>query len=345
MKRMTLSRRVFFAKLVMASILLVSHVTAAAELLFIESFETGDLSRHNNHFRWGSGGSQSPGVGSGRIVEVVGPLGRPVNALRFRYIGFEDGGSGDAAHWSEQRFTLTRSSNEARSSNGHSSVIYPEVWISVWMHVPSNYFHMMRGGRPSGDNQKGWIYLWKDAYERWTSQWSDDDVTPTALNVSWWPLSDDPEHVNFGASRMNIMATRHRTNWGARNTPTFIRQAERIVGSTNLPYAFLKSEHGTWVHYTFGARVASSPANADGFFRMYKNGELAVAWEGLDNGSDVPTKNGFDRGYIMGYHNTGYAKTTEYLITDFRFGTSKQGVLTADANNKSPGSPVLMLAH
>ena len=302
-----------------------------SDLLFSDDFRSGDLSTHNDHFRWGSGGIPNPGSGSDTIVELVGPHGTPVKARRFRYVGFEDGGSGDAAHWSEQRFSLTHSVHDQRTSNGHSDVAFPEVWISFRMHVPENYFHMMRGGRASGDNQKGWIYLWKDAYERWTSSWPDAEVTPTSISTHWWPLSDDPEDVAYGMSRMAIAATSERLGWGQRDEPTFLREAETISGSrwnNGRPYAFSGEEFGTWVHYTFGVRVASDPGNVnDGFFRMYKDGELAVAWEGLDNGSTEVGRNGFDRGYLMGYHNTGYNETTEYHLTDFKIGLTKDSVL------------------
>jgi hypothetical protein len=307
----------------------VSVPAFGSDLLFSDDFGSGDLSTHNDHFRWGSGSMPSEGSGSGRIFDVVGPQGVPVKALRFRYTGFNDGGSGDAAKWAEQRFSLTRSITDQRTSNDSSDVAHPEVWISFWMHVPGNYFHMMRDGRPSGDNQKGWLYLWKDGYERWNSKWEDEEVTPTAINVSWWPLSDESGTLNYGMSRVSITATSERNGWGHNSTPSFLRQNEAVVGREDRPYSFLRNEFGTWVHYTYGVRVASTPGvSGDGFFRMYKNGELAVAWEGLNNGSPDRERNGFDRGYLMGYHNTGYDETTDYFITDFKIGLTKDSVLT-----------------
>ena len=311
-----------------AGIVFASGPALGSDPLFSDDFGSGDLSTHNDHFRWGSGGIPNPGSGSDRVVEVAGPHGTPVKARRFRYVGFNDGGSGDAARWDEQRFTLTKSVFDERTPNGQSDVAYPEVWISFWMRVPVNYFHMMRNGSPSGDNQKGWIYLWKDAYERWDSSWPDEAVTPTSISTHWWPLSDNSESVNYGMSRMTIVASSKRSGWGHLDTPTFLRVDEAIAGRSDRPYAFSRDEYGTWVHYTFGVRVASIPgASGDGFFRMYKDGELAVAWEGLNNGSTDVGQNGFDRGYLMGYHNTGYNETTEYHLTDFKIGLTKDSVL------------------
>jgi hypothetical protein len=294
-------------------------------LLFRDDFASGDLATHNDYFRWGQGAVPGPGAGSGRIVTVQGPHGTDVQALRFRYVGIDDGGAGDQAHFSEQRFALTRSADEDRDSTRPSDVSYPEVWISYWLYVPENYHHNLTGGTISGANQKGWLYLWKDRYERWTSAVSDDEVTPTSASLHWWPATEDQTRDDYGLSRASLVASRERSRWGHRTDASFVRDAER-VGSSSEGYVFLRDEFGTWVHYTFGARVASDADTPDGFVRIYKDGELFLAWENLDLGSDSPQTNGFDRGYLLGYHNAAYTRTTIYYLADFKFGLTRESV-------------------
>lgn len=295
-------------------------------LLFADDFSSGDMSKHNDFFRWTQGDVPAPGSGSGRVVTVDGPDGTEVQARRFRYVGVEDGGSGDAAHFSEQRFALTQSVSEERSRNAPSDVAYPEVWISYWMYVPDNYHHNLKDGTISGSNQKGWIYLWKDRYEKWQASDPDAEVTPTSASLHWWPLTEDENSDNFGMTRASLVATRGRNGWGHDGNASFIRDQEQVPNSTRN-YAFLESEYGTWVHYTFGMKVASDAQSDDGFVRIYKNGELALAWENEGNGSDDPDTNGFDRGYLLGYHNAVYTKTTTYFITDFKFGLTREAVM------------------
>lgn len=95
--------------------------------------------------------------------------------------------------------------------------------------------------------------------------------------------------------------------------------------STGQCYAFLPSEYGEWVHYAFGMRTASKEGAEDGFMRIYIDGELALAMEGLDSGAD-DGENGFDRGYLPGYHNSACEEMTTFCVTDFMFGTSSESV-------------------
>lgn len=317
----------------LATGLFCSSASAAAEAapeaadapLFSDDFSSGDLSKHNAHFRWSrSGAIPAAGNGSGKIVEVAGPDGEPVKAMRFRYVGSDDGGSGDKAHWSEQRFHLTTSIDETRSERGQSDVAYPEVWIAYSMLVPANHVH-------DGRNNKGWLYLWKDGYEQWAEKHPDDEtVTPTSASLHWWQAAGN-------TSKVTAVHSRERTAWGHKK-PSFIAEDRLIPGqSESAGYTFTDDEKGTWVHYAFGARAASDAEAKDGFIRVYIDGDLALAWENSSGGSDRPERNGYDRGYLLGYHNSTYAQTTEYLLTDFRFGTTPQSVGIDTAEDTEPG--------
>lgn len=296
------------------------------DLLFFDDFSTADMSNHNAFFRWNQGEVPGPGAGASSVVMVQGPHGTGSHARRFRYIGTSAGGSGDDAHFSEQRFALTRTLDEVRSRNDASETAYPEVWISYWLFVPENYNHTLKGGTISGSNQKGWLYLWKDRYEKWVDSVPDEEVTPTSASFHWWPITENESSDFFGMTRASLVATRGRNSWGHKFSASFRREQEQVPESDNN-IAFLESEYGTWVHYTFGMKVASDAESNDGFARIYKNGELAIAWEDLSNGADAPEQNGFDRGYLLGYHNAAYTETTTYFLTDFRFGLTREAVM------------------
>jgi hypothetical protein len=293
----------------LALLLALAATGAQAQLLFQDDFSTGDLSKHNDRFRWGSGSIPKAGAGATNFDRITGPKGTQVNARRFRY-----------GTWQEQRFHLTASKSESRGSNTKSKVAHREIWISYWMRVPSNYYHRKTGGA-AGHNNKGWVYLWKDAYERWTSSWADSDVTPTSMSLHWWPVSSPA-----GTSRVTVVASRYRDNWGNRARMSQLTKERQIPGAeAGRAFAFLPTEYGKWVRYTFGMRTSSKKGANDGFARIYVNGKLAMAMEKLDSGGNSG-QNGFDRGYIMGYHNSGYAKSTTYYITDFRIGTTPESV-------------------
>jgi hypothetical protein len=294
---------------------------ASARLLFEDDFSSGDLSKRNAHFRWGGGELLFTGEGQDTIDKVSGPDGRRVNARRFRY-----------GTWQEQRFHLTASADEPRTPNGRSNVAHQEIWVSYWMRVPANYQHSGSGGQ-AGHNNKGWLYLWKDAYEQWHSRWKDDStVTPTSLSLHWWPTSQAP-----GRSLVRIASTRYRSDWRMREMSTCA--PERRIGSSGCS-AFLPSEQGQWIRYTFGMRAASSETAADGFVRVYANGKLIMANERLTGGG-TGRQNGFDRGYIMGYHNSGYREATTFYVTDFKIGTTAASVGIAESGRNRPQAPVL----
>jgi hypothetical protein len=308
-----------FSLSVLIALLASSPVSVSAELLFQDDFASGDLSKHNQFFRWGSASVPSPGTGAARIERVRGPNGTDVSALRFRYRGtVEEGATGDAAHWSEQRFHLTQSTWESRSANGPSSVAHQEVWVRYAMLLPPNYQHVYP--QVAGSNQKGWLTLWKDAYsESWP---------PKQLAMfGFWRLTD-ADQMPFGREWPSTLSATHVRDGGTREhnrfLPTSVMDTRYRLASTNVA-AFLPGEYGTWVDFAFGFRAAD-PGRNNGFIRLYRNGIRLFAWENLENSNSDSSLNGVDRGYLMGYHNASYERTTVFYLTDFRIATSAAGV-------------------
>jgi hypothetical protein len=305
---------------------------AAAELLFRDDFSSRDLSNHSEFFRWGPGGIQAVGSASDRIEDVTGPHQRTVQALRFTYRGtVQEGASGDRAHFAEQRFVLTRNRSERRVRNDASQTAYQEVWIAYWLRVPHNYFH----ARGRANNNKGFVYLWKDRYEDRGS--ADEHVTPTANSIQWWPTGSN------GASRVSVFSTRQRNGWGHMDQATRVASTRQAPGEHDrMGLAFLPHERGRWVRVVVGMRASDSTQAANGFTKIYLDGELAMEWTGLRGGANNRDQNGYDRGYLLGYANSGFEQTTSFYVTDFRVGTTPASVGLEIRGDRRPLPPMLM---
>lgn len=287
--------------------------SANADLLFKDNFSTGDLATYNDYFRW-SATIPSPGAGSKSIRQVEGPGGNSINAIRFRYAALSSGESSDAKHWAERRFHLTSSVDEIRS--GASSTAYPEVWLSYYLWVPANYAH----GPIDPSNNKGFVTLWKDKY-----------MDQVSAAIDWWQIDGD-------RSRIGAWARENGKNTGNRASPSFIRDDHRIPAAPSRAYVFLPHELGTWVHIAIGVKMSSGEHSKDGFIQVLKNGEKVIAWENLNNWHADPALQGYDRGYLLGYANSGFVEETIFYLTDFKFGTTAKDVLPGAA---APRPPVL----
>ena len=112
----------------------VSIIPSAAQLVFDDGFESGNLSATQNGFRWTD--SASTAVSLTRAC--TGNY-----SLEFIYAAAADNEDG----MSEQRFYL----------GGN----YRDVWFEYDLFVPENYYHRSQSG-PT--NNKGFLYLWANTY-------------------------------------------------------------------------------------------------------------------------------------------------------------------------------------
>lgn len=107
-----------------------------SELVFYDSFESGDKSKTNDYgFNWLNG--RNPSVITSRPSEHVNSTIQGKHSLAFKYHAGSD--------MSEQRFQLGRS--------------YQEIWFRYWVRVPTNFKH----GTASPSNNK-FLALWMDKY-------------------------------------------------------------------------------------------------------------------------------------------------------------------------------------
>lgn len=122
--------------------------TAYGEPIFVDSFESGDMSATNDHgFEWGRNNRTSIATAD-TVVYNNGTRENPINSdqnwdpkdgehsLRFRYP------AGEAM--AEQRFNL--------------GTHYEDVWVSYWIRIPLNF--------TQGSKNSKFLSLWPATYDR-----------------------------------------------------------------------------------------------------------------------------------------------------------------------------------
>jgi len=262
--------------------------------LFEDDFSTGDISKHNDYFRWGGEGDIKPvGTLSNKVVDVTGPTGSTVKALEYNYGIFQ-----------EVRFHLTESVNQViASADADTNVQYNEVWIEFDMFVPSNYTHRNTNGSSGATyNNKGFLSLWQDEYS----------VNAHCQGqIEWWPKPD-------GNSEMTLNVGGHKRNYDYVH-PDYVS----TEFNADAAAAFvLPSDRGQWRNYRFRMYAGSAHLAGDGVFEFYVDNELKARMIDINYQRNPSASDplGFNKGYMLGYHNSGYADLTTFYITNFKFG-------------------------
>lgn len=269
-----------------------------AGLLFEDDFSSGDLSKATDTFRWGDG-TELLGPGSGQIDSVTGPLGGTINAMRFTYGTFQ-----------EVRFALTESLEEERAEpDSPSDVAHPDLWTRFDLFIPTNYHHFNVG--PGQVNDK-WFVVYKNAYLQSSSG-----------------VANFFEMVPDGDSGDSLCTYTDSAVGGLARDWDFINIPELEQGENDQVFAVRKVEAGTWIDFCFRCKVPTNASSNDGLIHCYKNGVLA--WgvsHGFYDPENDPAKAGFDRGYLMGYHNSEIQSggNQTWYLANFRIGTTAASV-------------------
>lgn len=296
-----------------------AKVPPEGEVLFFDDFSSGDMANYNAYFRWGDGEFPSAGAGASSVVSVTGPTGSTINARRMRY--------GTTAGGDEQRFALTTAIDEVRDRDGSSSTAYQRMCLAYDFFTPSVYTHLdnLPGGE-GADNNKWWVTAWKDQYGH------SAELSKVWGSLETWPTGDD-----VGKSMIRFM-------WqdpAGGSVPSTLEPdtiaVDRVIASSANGYGVKGSDIGTWGHIVMDFRC-SDIGQTNGFMRVYRapySGgvrgahELMFSMENMDNSTNVPGSpgtNGFDRGYLLGYCNSTYPETVDFLIANFAFAMTAQDV-------------------
>jgi hypothetical protein len=284
--------------------------TYTSGLIFQDNFASGDLSSHNAYFRWGDGTTIiQPGQVAMPVVSVPGPTGGTSKAIQFTY-----------GTWQEVRFSLTQSATEMRASaNASSNVAYPDIYTCYNLYIPTNYFQSTNGVGAVNDK---WFAIWKNGYQ-----------TSNSGVANWFELLPD--------GKGNSIATATDNSNGGLNKAV----ASVIPQDSASPGAFgvRTSEAGQWHQYCYHTRVPTNATSKDGVMEVYKDGTLHYAWDNIvywaPDGNAANA--GFDRGYLLGYHNSIVpAGTQTWYLTNFKIGTTAASVgLSTTSGQPAPIQP------
>ena len=275
----------------MATLSLTAAPIHAQEVLFEDSFESGDMSATNTEgFSWAQPNRTSivfhdeedgpvaiyNGTEIYNIHDAIMPDGTVRdwhafdgnNSLRFRYPAGEN--------WAEQRFEL--------------GTPLRDVWIGFWLRVPTNYKHPI----VSKSNNKLFA-IWMDGY-------STAGDGPT---VVWGPWSDGAEGSTVAGG------------WS--------EGGNTVTGSQIPPAPFITypDDQGRWMHLIFHLQAATNETSNDGVIQMYRKWDGDSSYSQIHNitNANIPSPpggpNGWASGYILGWANATYEEDTEWLVDNF----------------------------
>lgn len=184
---------------------------------------------------------------------------------------------------------------------------YPELWVRYDLFVPSNYFH--RNDPPSANN-KGFLYLWSGDYGR---------PDGPGMGPNFWPNSDG---TSFASHYV----------WGPGLDKHYNHQ---------MPKAIEAADRGKWIRIVAHYKYASS-ANNDGVAEIWKTRDgVTEKILNIQNGAwYIPGQPGFNRGYLLGWANSGFAEETTFYIDNITFST--RSLLESDGPAPSPPRDVIV---
>jgi hypothetical protein len=278
--------------------------------IFTDNFETGNLSKTGNGFKWmnssGGSGDLPPSISS--LISHSGSY-----SLKFTFGG---GADGDDA-LSEQYFSL---------SNGDSAgtPIYDHLFIEYWIYLPDGTegnlgpaydIRNQVAPVPTQTNNK-YIRIWDDLLGYTNSR--------EKIGTELW----------YSASAVGKVSVTYSGPTGA--------QAPVVYGGNLFEY----SDLGKWVKVRWEFKMGSALGVKDGLYRVWKNNILIHEYTQIDNWQSNG-RHGWNWGYLMGASSSGFDQTTNVFIDDITFyGSSSSaapitlasaafdnGVLQADAGS------------
>ncbi|MFC7294335.1 hypothetical protein [Marinobacter aromaticivorans] len=253
----------------------------SGESIVYDSFESGDFSAPSAHgFRWSTNSAMTSIVTSTTelfrtsVINAPAPEGSQweaksgEHALRLFYPAGQ--------HWTEQKFYLDKPQ--------------PEIWMSFWLRVPTNFTHPKRG--KAGDNQK-LFRLWMDKY----SQQGDGSTVGMSFR-------GDGHGGSYFFAKIN---------------------GSHDIGK--VPFIAIPGDRGRWMHLVVHLDSESVPGASDGLMEVWRKWEGDTDYTKTHDIRNQPinlssTKKGFAAGYLMGYANAVYPVDTEFMIDDFELSTS-----------------------
>lgn len=248
--------------LLLASFSLVPFV-ARSEIKFFDGFESGKmLSTGTEGFIWSQIGGGDANKCNPSHCPVQGTSYEKNYSLMMGYLA--------GANWTERRYYFNR--------------YYPEVWISYWIRVPTNYTH--NSGSPS-NNKFGCLY---------------GSTYAEARNSVCWEMW--PDGSNGSTLTANIASVGH--------------------GSEYTPFISVPSDRGRWMQVVFNVKASTTSSSANGYMKTWRRWDGEPSFTQIHNRVNVNIGylNGWGNGYLMGYANVPYTQRTDWYIDNFTISTT-----------------------
>lgn len=186
---------------------------------------------------------------------------------------------------------------------------YKDIWISYEIFIPKNYQHRTTTG---ANNNKGFLMLWGGDYA---------NPTGFKLGTEFWPNPDGSSTASIRLSGVGF----DKHYWGA------------------CPNAVKLSDRGQWIRVVAHFKYATA-ANNDGIvqiWKVYTDGRKELACNITNGDWYSPVATGFDRGYILGWSNSGFIEQTKFYIDNFKVSTDS----LLDVSDNPPKTPPATLKN
>lgn len=170
---------------------------------------------------------------------------------------------------------------------------HAEVWVKYDLYVPSNYYH--RPDVPS--NNKAFVHLWSGDYNTGKGLGGGFEIQADGAGgsiIDFHPFRPDSSHLR-----------------------------DTIRGGKGIE----PSDRGKWVEFICQIKAASS-SNNNGIARVWKTpqgGTKKLIFERTDVKLYNADGNFFERGYLLGWANSGFTNTTTLYIDNVVISNSAIG--------------------
>jgi len=194
---------------------------------------------------------------------------------------FRFGGAPDGEDsWSEARFDLGDQ--------------YEELSIKFDLYIPSNYEHRPHNNGQGWTNNK-FLRLWTDTY-------ADLEKVGATMYNQFDNGNSGTGNNTYDSSIGNDY--RREASWGMSSSVT-----------TYENFITLENDRGKWMSVVIYVKAGTDTSPTE--FRFYKNGQLLV--EDLFNNNWVPGTQGYQKGYLLGWANSGFTEQTNLYMDNVEF--------------------------
>ncbi len=184
-----------------------------------------------------------------------------------------------ADSWSEARFDL----------GGY----YEELSIKFDLYIPGNYEHRASNGGQGWANNK-FFRLWTDTYS---------DLEK--VGASMWNEFDNGNSQTGNNTYNSSFSNDYRTQ------PTYGMSSR----NTTANFINLANDLGKWMSVVIYIKAGTDSSLSE--FRLYKNGQLFLG--DTFNNNWVPGTQGYRKGYLLGWANSGFTEQTNLYIDNVEF--------------------------